>query len=88
MTEETKSSYNPEDYSEEAKRKRFVRVVERRMTRLLNDLRLLGNTSNKSLYSYEQADVQKIFEEIHKKVTEIEGKFNSDKKSKPFKLDR
>lgn len=87
MTDKKTSSYDSKDYTEEAKRKRFIRVVERRMNRLLNDLRLLGNTSNKSLYKYERADVDKIFGEIKGKLTEVESKFNSGKKSKPFRLE-
>jgi hypothetical protein len=87
MEEKKSTGYDPTLYSEEAKRERFIRVAERRMNRLLNDLRLLGNTSNKSLYSYEPADVAKIFAEIEKKVTEVNSKFNSGKQSKPFRFE-
>lgn len=87
MTDKKTSGYDPENYTDDAKRKRFIKVVERRMDRLLNDLRLLGNTSNKSLYNYDQTDVEKVFKEIDNKVAEIKSKFNSGKTHKPFRLE-
>lgn len=87
MDDEKKSSYDPSLYTDEAKRKRFIGVAEKRINRILNDLRLLGNTSNKAMYKYERADVEKIFGEIEKKVTEVKSKFYSGKQSKPFRLE-
>jgi hypothetical protein len=87
MEEDKTSNYDPSLYTDEAKRKRFINMAEKRTNRLLNDLRLLGNTSNKSLYKYERSDVEKIFEEIEKKVTEVKGKFYSGKQSRPFRLE-
>lgn len=80
--ERDKSPYTPE-----ARRERFTKVAERRTNRLLNDVRLLGNTSNKSLYKYEQTDVDKIFEAIDKKLVETRAKFKTRNKDKPFTLD-
>jgi len=64
-------------YTPEAKRERFKRVAERRTNRILSDLRMLGNTSNKSLYSYTRADVDKIFNAIEIRKTEIRAKFKT-----------
>ena len=85
--EKPKSGYDPQLYTEEAKRDRFKRVAELRTNRILNDIRLLGNTGNKTLYQYDQADVDKIFAIIDKKLTETRAKFKTAKKDKPFTLD-
>ncbi len=87
MDEQKKSTYDPNLYTDEAKRKRFISVAEKRTNRILNDLRLLGNTSNKSLYKYERVDVEKIFGEIEKKTIEVKSKFNSGKQSKSFTIE-
>ena len=44
----------------EVKRKRFVKVAELRVNRVLKNLRLIGNLSNKNNYSYTDDDVLKI----------------------------
>ncbi len=73
-------------YTPQARRERFVRVAEKRTNRILNDLRLLGNTGNKTLYSYDEADVEKIFATIEKRITEVKTKFRSRKFKDEFKL--
>ena len=73
-------------YSDEAREARFKRVAERRVNRILKDLRLLGNTGNKSLYKYSRADVEKIFDEIEGALKEIKVKFKSRKDYKDFQL--
>lgn len=78
-------SYKPELYSETAKMKRFKRVAERRTNKILNNLRLLGNTANRQLYLYNDADIDKIFMVIENKVAEIRGRFNRKSEEK-FKL--
>lgn len=84
--DDSKSGYQREHYTEEARRDRFKRIAEARTNRLLNDIRLLGNTGNKTLYQYDQADVDKIFATIEKKLVETRAKFKTSKKEKPFTL--
>ncbi len=79
--------YNAEHYTPEAKRDRFKRIAERRTNRILNDLRLLGNTGNKTLYQYNQVDIDKIFAIIETKLTETRAKFQTKKREDPFTLD-
>ena len=85
--EEPQGGYQKEHYTPEAKRARFKRIAEKRTNRILNDIRLLGNTGNKTLYQYEQGDVDKIFAIIDTKLTETRSKFKTSKKDKPFSLD-
>lgn len=56
-------------------RENFVRLAEARTKRLLKDLDLLGNLSNKSNYSYSEDDVKAIFRALTKKVQETELRF-------------
>lgn len=74
-------------YTTEAKQARFKRVAERRTNRILEDLRRLGNTSNKSLYNYTRADVDKIFNAIEIRKTEVRAKFKTSNGTDNFTLD-
>lgn len=76
--------YNTELYTPEAKRARFLKVAEKRTNKILECIRLLGNTSNKSLYKYEQADIDKIFATIDQRLIETRAMFKTKKSNKPF----
>lgn len=56
-------------------RENFIRLAETRTRKLLKDLDLLGNLSNRSNYSYSEEDVKLIFRAIGKKVQETELRF-------------
>ena len=60
------------------KRDRFVRIAEKRVNSILQNLNSLGNCANKRNYNYDGEDVRKIFAEIEKKVREIKIKFTSE----------
>lgn len=81
------SKYDKELYTPEARRYRFKRIAESRTNRILNDIRLLGNTGNKTLYNYSEADIDKIFSIIDKKLLETRAKFKTAKKEDVFSLD-
>lgn len=61
---------------------KFERVAEIRTNAVLYKLRLLGNCSNKRLYSYTEEQLDKIFSAINKQVRETRLKFNFKKKEK------
>jgi hypothetical protein len=56
-------------------RENFVRLAETRTRKLLKDLELLGNLSNRSNYTYSEDDVKAIFRAITKKMQETEIRF-------------
>lgn len=85
--EDSNTGYNPDLYTPEARRERFKRIAEKRTNRIINDIRLLGNTGNKTLYDYDEADIKKIFDIIDIKLTQTRSKFKTSKKEKPFTLD-
>lgn len=62
-------------------RSNFVRLAEARTNKLLKDLDLLGNLSNRSNYSYTDDDVRTIFRAITKRVTDTESRFKINMQS-------
>lgn len=59
------------------KRENFVRLAEARTNKILEMIRLLGNLSNTSNYSYNAGDVDKIFNAIKNELEETKKKFNN-----------
>ena len=68
------------------KEKRFIRIAERRTNNILYMIRVLGNLSNKNVYEYNEAQVEKIFTEIQKQLDDTKKKF--DPEFKPEEHDR
>lgn len=71
-------------------RKNFVRLAEARTNRVLKDLDLLANLSNRSNYSYDEKDARKILTAVKKKVSDVESRFEANmkkRKQSEFKLD-
>lgn len=57
------------------KRESFVRLAEARVNRALKDIRLIGNLSNKSAYSYTEEDVKKMFRALQREIEFSRSKF-------------
>ncbi len=70
------------------KRGKFVEIAEKRVSRLLKDIRLIGNLSNRNNYSYEPEDVTKIFSAIESEIKTSRKRFDValDSEEKNFKL--
>ena len=58
------------------RRKKFVELAEKRVNRALKDIRLIGNLSNKSNYSYTDQDVKKIVSALRKALDEMQSRFD------------
>lgn len=69
----------------ETSKDRFRRLAELRTNEVLKRLRILGNCSNRQMYEYTRADIEKIFSTIDKKVKETKIRFHFSKKEN-FKL--
>lgn len=82
--QKNKSSYRQELYTKEAKKARFHRVATRRINKLLDTFRLIGNTSNTNLYLYTDSEVDKIFNTIENKIIEVKSKFRKSKDKNTF----
>jgi len=76
-----------EQYRKEiTNRERFIRMAERRVNRIMDALEKLGDCSNLRNYDYSNTDVEKIFDNIEKKVKETRLKFQgtSEKKRRQY----
>lgn len=70
----------------ETKEDNFKRIASKRTEKVLDALRKLGNCSNRSIYSYSNEDVSKIFTAIDHEVKRIKTLFNIKAKSNKFTL--
>jgi len=61
--------------SRENDRSKFVILAEKRVRRSLKDLKLIGNLSNRSNYSYTDEDAKKIFRALQNAVNEVKARF-------------
>lgn len=68
--------------NKETKKNRFIRIVERRVNNILNDLDSLSKCADKKNYEYNPEDVKQIFNEIEKKLREVKMVFQRSNNSK------
>lgn len=70
------------------RREKFVELAEKRVTRVLKDLRLVGNLANRSNYSYTDDDMKKIVQAIENEVKNLRRRFenSSEETELTFKL--
>ena len=71
---------------DESSREKFKRLAEYRTKRVLEALRILGHCSNSYVYTYEDVDIQKIFEAIEKELEKTKMRFKGDSSCTDFKL--
>lgn len=57
------------------KQKKFKELTASRKEAIKNKIRILGNCSNKSHYSYKKGQVKKLFDEIQQYLEETRKKF-------------
>ena len=73
----------------ENKKQKFERLANTRINKILKQLDLIGNLSNKSVYEYSDNEANQIIAVLDKKVRELKVKFlytPTDKQFKQFKL--
>jgi hypothetical protein len=72
----------------ETNREKFIRLAEKRVSTAIKTLRLIGNLSNKSNYSYSDSDIDKIFNTLQQELKDAKDQFRKAKTSKSdgFKL--
>lgn len=59
----------------ESDRAKFVQLAEKRVSKALNDIRLIGNLSNRSNYDFTDDDVTKIFRALQDELAACRKKF-------------
>lgn len=71
----------------ETKNERFKRLAEKRMRKILNEIRVLSNLSNKGLYEYKPEQLRKIFGALRDSIAKTEARFKGEQKNETeFKL--
>jgi hypothetical protein len=63
--------------TDSANRAKFKELAEKRVTRALKDIKLIGNLSNRTNYSYTEAEVKKIHTALKKAVDEMKARFDA-----------
>ena len=60
----------------EKDRQKFVELAQKRVTRALKDIRLIGNLSNRSNYTYTDDDAKRIYKTLLNALNELKGRFD------------
>jgi len=63
--------------AESKNRIKFVELAEKRVSRAIKDIRLVGNLSNRSNYSYTQDDARKIIKALRDEVETLKARFEA-----------
>jgi len=58
------------------KRKKFEDIAVRRVNRVIKEIRLIGNLSNRSAYEYTDEDVRKITKTLQREVDAMKARFD------------
>ena len=56
---------------------KFKNLAEKRVTRAIKDIKLIGNLSNKGNYSYTQEEVKKIYDALRKALDRMKARFDA-----------
>jgi hypothetical protein len=56
-------------------RDKFVELAQKRVSRVVKDIRLIGNLSNRTNYSYSDEDVKKIVSTLKSEISKLQRKF-------------
>jgi hypothetical protein len=57
-------------------RTKFVELANKRVSRALKAIQLIGNLSNRSSYDYTEEDVSKIFKALEDELTDCRKRFD------------
>ena len=70
----------------ETKHEKFQRIASNRTNRIIDQLRLLGNCSNRSNYEYTDEEVRRVFNAIEAELKAQKARFSASAKPERFKL--
>lgn len=68
------------------KRAKFLNLAEKRVTKTIRSIRLIGNLSNRSSYDYNEAEVHKIITALEDEIRKVKLKFASKKRVDDMKF--
>ena len=69
-------------------RDKFVELAQKRVSRVVKDIRLIGNLSNRTNYSYADDDVKKIVSTLKSEISRLQKRFETSvtENEETFKL--
>lgn len=71
----------------ENRSERFKRLAEKRTRRVLNNIRVLSNLSNKGLYDYTPEQTRRVFSAMKDAIAKAEARFRGEAREEvEFKL--
>jgi hypothetical protein len=59
-------------------REKFVELANKRVTKTIKDLRLIGNLANRRAYTYTDNDSKKITRALQRELDLVKGRFKGD----------
>jgi len=62
-------------------RDKFVELANRRVTKAIKDLRLIGNLANRRAYKYDDAEARKIVRVLQQELDVLKARFRGDQGS-------
>ena len=70
-------------------RDKFIELAQKRVSRVVKDIRLIGNLSNRTNYSYSDEDVKKIVGALKSETSRLQKRFDTSisDNDDSFKLD-
>lgn len=73
--------------ADESPHERFKRLAEARVNRALNDIRLIGNLSNRNNYEFTGEEVDKIFRVLDTELKQARARFiDGGRRESEFRL--
>jgi hypothetical protein len=64
------------------KRQKFVELAEKRVSRAIQTMRLIGNLANRNNYEYSADDLRKIIRALEVELKELRRRFDEEGPSK------
>jgi len=62
---------------DDEKHSKFLEIAERRTNNALEEIRKIGNLSNRQLYSWDEGEIKAIFKALKNEIAEVEARFAS-----------
>lgn len=59
-------------------REKFVELANKRVTKTIKDLRLVGNLANRRAYKYTENDAKKIVRALQRELDVLKARFRGD----------
>ena len=59
-------------------REKFIELANKRVTRAIKDIRLVGNLANRRSYKYDENDAKKIIRALQREISVLRARFRGD----------